>query len=167
MGSSQSKRKNKHVSDDVYSLIAYGYLREQSVRLSIHIPRDIQLTCYKFYKVIDLIINNGETVELFCTKNRIPYTFNSILIKKNGILTVNNWNPESKQGGYLYITCKGNITLRTGARIDLTGKGYTGGINGCTGESKNGLIINIFSIYPIMIMNMTNIILQARGEWAE
>ena len=138
MGTSQSKKRSRNVQD-VYELVTYGYLKEQSSILSINIPQDIQLVCLKFYKVIDLIINNGETVELFCTKNKIPYTFNSILIKKNGTLTVNSWDPDNKQGGYLYITCTGDITLRTGARIDLTGKGYTGGTKGSSGESINGM----------------------------
>ena len=89
--------------------------------------------------MLDLIVKNGETVELFCTKNKAPYTFNSILVKKNGILTVNSWDPDDEQGGYLYITCKGNITLRTGAAIDLTGKGYTGGSDGRSGESIHGI----------------------------
>eukprot|EP01084_Bolivina_argentea_P260176 439275_1 len=93
-----------------------------------------------------------ETVDIICILYAFPkliiakntkFTMNGnnhcslIHIKENGILTVDEWNIERKNGGILVVFCE-NIILEKGATIDLKAKGYKGGKQGYSGHSYKG-----------------------------
>eukprot|EP01083_Nonionella_stella_P129267 392150_1 len=137
MGSVFTQNKKDIGGADIYRLAVLGYIKKN--KHDLFIPNDIQYLCLKYYRTTHLIIHKNETRELLCTKYHAPYIFKSITIRRNGTLTVNKWDPSTKVGGSLYITCKGDITLKKGACIELSGKGYSGGSNGKGGESIAGL----------------------------
>eukprot|EP01084_Bolivina_argentea_P013799 25865_1 len=94
--------------------------------------------CLIDYRVDALIIEENETYVLEQNMNQnMPSIFTSILIQKNGTLSVNGWNV-NKLGGILNILCKGNIILEENAKIELNGKGYTGGDYEYSGHSWKG-----------------------------
>eukprot|EP01084_Bolivina_argentea_P281068 480841_1 len=120
-------------TNDVFGLLTIGFLRQNSNK-PLKIPPDVQILCLKYYRVSDLIVK--KRIKLFCST--AYYLFNSILIKQNGKLTINEWNPVIKQGGTLHIICTGNIILEPNSSIDLNGVGYHGGKgSNMTGESYN------------------------------
>eukprot|EP01083_Nonionella_stella_P229185 811482_1 len=87
-----------------------------------------------------LIIEEYETYIL--KENMDQYTpsvFNTILVKQNGTLSVDGWSVNNKVGGTLNMICKGNIILEENAKIELNGKGYTGGdVGEYSGHSWKG-----------------------------
>eukprot|EP01084_Bolivina_argentea_P173655 300809_1 len=96
--------------------------------------------CLMDFVAYEFIIEQNERyiLQQNMTQNH-PVVFNSILIRENGILSVDKWNIENNLGGILNIVCMGNILLETNAKIELNGKGYAGGRGGgYSGHSWKG-----------------------------
>lgn len=68
-----------------------------------------------------------------------PHTYDNLVIKKGGIITVDEWNPSLRTGGVLWIVCQ-SLKLESGAIITVSGKGYKGATkDGFQGESYTGV----------------------------
>eukprot|EP01084_Bolivina_argentea_P249049 416756_1 len=122
-------------NDMVNTLIA-GYLNEIIPEVYYHdyTPPEIETLCQAFFGTFgidgDLVVGENQTCRLGRLDEKSIYEFSSILIKKNGTLTVSH----PKQ--ILNIKCFGDIVLEMDAKINLDGMGYKGGRRcGDPGES--------------------------------
>ena len=90
-----------------------------------------------------MIIFNAEAKDKIIDKRKTTfdsgkiYEFGTLTIKKDCVLTVAGWNENTNTGGVLYIKCV-NLILEYGSSIDVSGKGYKGGISCHQGYSYKG-----------------------------
>ena len=77
-----------------------------------------------------LVIHSGETLKL---NDQKPLRYSSILLEKNATLTINRWNPKQRSGGLLKLEVFGDLTMESGSKITVSGRGYTGGNYGRNG----------------------------------
>ena len=74
------------------------------------------------------LLNNKTTIidKLTVLESNKLYKFENLQIINNGILTVDGWDIETRNGGIFNIKCD-SLILDNNGKIDLTGKGYEGG----------------------------------------
>eukprot|EP01084_Bolivina_argentea_P142877 250968_1 len=121
-----------------FGLIVIAFIRQKlSVSTNMHsLPSRVQHLCTLYFGSLngDLIIKANQTLKLNDLKQKI-FEYNSIIIRKNATLTLNRYNPNTKNGGTLSILCKGNLYMESGAKITMSGRGYHGGHHGRNGAS--------------------------------
>eukprot|EP01084_Bolivina_argentea_P013499 25354_1 len=84
--------------------------------------------CYDDYRLFSNIKNNGRKIELI---SGYEYKFDKTLIlEENVLLTV-----ARKQVGKLSLTINGDLIMQSGSKINLNGKGYSGGFGVSPGKS--------------------------------
>eukprot|EP01084_Bolivina_argentea_P020316 37790_1 len=90
---------------------------------------------YKCISIGKVCIQKDEirTLESF---EDIIYDIEQLILNENAILTVNGWNSEEREGGFLNIGVQTNIIMKKGSKISVSGLGYKGGqYKGFQGES--------------------------------
>ena len=130
-----------NVYPDALDLTIYGFIREfiennlwiEWAKSKV-IPTDIKLLLIKYLKSA-LIVESGTTVTLY---SDVYHEFEHILIRSNGVLTVEGWNRKNNKGGKLLIKTDNDITIEAKGQINVNCKGYQGGYFCEQGESYTG-----------------------------
>jgi hypothetical protein len=78
----------------------------------------------------DLVVSGTVVLSPFLTARdqaAVPLKYESITVKKGGVLTVRAWEGLEKKGGVLALDISGWLLVEEGGCIDVSGRGFRGG----------------------------------------